>query len=54
VVKRKEYERIVNRADRIKILNMKSPPWIREEGNAEGERKKIKHFCFYQFFLVIE
>uniref|UniRef100_A0A2N9F1J3 non-specific serine/threonine protein kinase n=1 Tax=Fagus sylvatica TaxID=28930 RepID=A0A2N9F1J3_FAGSY len=41
VVKRREYERIVNRAHRRKILNMRSPPWIREEGNEERERNQI-------------
>jgi hypothetical protein len=43
-VKRREYERTVNRAGRRKILNMTSPPWIREEGNEERERNEIKHF----------
>ena len=44
VVKRKEYERIVNGAHRRKILNMRSPPWIREEGNEEREGNEIRRF----------
>jgi len=47
VVKRREYERIVNRAHHRKIQNMTSPPPfppIREAGNEEGERNEIKHF----------
>jgi hypothetical protein len=44
VVKRREYERIVNGAHRKKILNMGSPPWIREEENEEWERNEIRRF----------
>jgi len=44
VVKRRKYERIVNGAHRKKILNMRSPPWIEEEGNEEQEQNEMRRF----------
>jgi hypothetical protein len=44
VVKRRKYKRIVNRAHRRKILNMRTPPWIEKEKNEKQEQNKIRRF----------